>query len=40
MSGALGNDTINVLDGVGGDIADGGLGSDICPTDAGDTATS
>ncbi|WP_437793829.1 thrombospondin type 3 repeat-containing protein [Sorangium sp. So ce693] len=40
MSGGLGNDTIDVADGQGGDTANGDLGFDTCITDGGDTATS
>ncbi|GLW90012.1 hypothetical protein Aglo03_08280 [Actinokineospora globicatena] len=40
MSGSNGNDTIDVQDGVGGDTANGGLGSDTCVVDGGDTTSS
>lgn len=40
MSGNVGNDNINVQDGVGGDTANGGLGTDTCTTDPGDTTNS
>nr|WP_281196222.1 hypothetical protein [Streptomyces lushanensis] len=40
MSGNLGNDTIDVQDGVVGDTANGGLGKDTCAADAGDTTIS
>jgi hypothetical protein len=40
MSGNVGSDNINVQDGAGGDSANGGLGSDTCTTDAGDSTSS
>jgi Ca2+-binding RTX toxin-like protein len=40
MSGGFGGDNINVQDGVGGDTANGGLGTDVCTTDTGDTVSS
>ncbi|MEV0617554.1 calcium-binding protein [Nonomuraea sp. NPDC050404] len=40
MSGNLGNDNIDVQDGVSGDTASGGLGSDTCTVDAGDSTSS
>lgn len=40
MSGGAGNDSINVQDGTAGDTANGGLGSDTCTTDTGDTRIS
>jgi hypothetical protein len=40
MSGALGNDNVDIQDAVGGDTANGGLGNDTCTTDAGDTTNS
>ena len=40
MSGSTGNDNIDVQDGVSGDTANGGLGSDTCTVDAGDTTSS
>ncbi|WP_194282972.1 DUF11 domain-containing protein [Saccharothrix syringae] len=39
LSGGNGNDSINVQDGVGGDTANGGLGTDTCTVDTGDTTT-
>ncbi|MEA2613701.1 MAG: hypothetical protein QOI52_1660 [Chloroflexota bacterium] len=40
MTGGNGSDNINVQDGLGGDSANGGLGSDSCTVDPGDTTTS
>lgn len=40
MSGALGKDNVNVADSVGGDTANGGLGTDTRTADVGDTLTS
>jgi hypothetical protein len=37
---SLGSDAIDVQDGSGGDTANGGVGTDTCTTDPGDTATS
>ncbi|QFZ18682.1 DUF11 domain-containing protein [Saccharothrix syringae] len=39
LSGGNGNDSIDVQDGVGGDTANGGLGTDTCLADTGDTTT-
>ncbi|WP_162908212.1 DUF11 domain-containing protein [Allorhizocola rhizosphaerae] len=39
MSGGVGNDTINLHDGLGGDTAHGGLGNDTCTVDPGDTTS-
>ncbi len=39
-AGGSGNDDIDVQDGAGGDTANGGLGSDTCTVDTGDTTSS
>ena len=38
--GDAGNDVLDTQDGVGGDVANGGVNVDTCGTDAGDTRTS
>jgi hypothetical protein len=37
LKGLGGNDTLNAAEGTGNDRVDGGTGTDVCQTDAGDT---